>query len=78
MAAKLSDAEILEDIKTRPTVPIWPHYGWAHSCGRNKAYELAQKGKPEEFVRLGDGDRKMVRAITAPLRKKLGIEVANV
>ena len=73
--AALSDAEILNDIKTKLTVPVWPHYGWAHSLGRNKAYEMAQKGGPE-FLRVGDGERKMIRVITAPLRKKLGIEGA--
>ena len=71
----LSDADILKDIKTKPTVPVWPHYAWAHDCGRNKAYEMAKKGGPE-FLRIGDGKRQMVRAITAPLRQKLGIEAA--
>jgi hypothetical protein len=72
----LSDADILNDIKTRPTVPVWPHYGWAHSLGRNKAYEIAKKGGPE-FLRIGEGERPMVRAITAQLRAKLGIEGAS-
>ena len=75
---ELSDAQILKDIKTKPTVPVWPHYGWAHGCSRNKAYELARKGGPE-FLRVGDGEkRQMIRVITGPLRKKLGIEVAHV
>lgn len=73
----LTDAEILNDIKTKPTVPVWPHYGWAHGLGRNKAYELAKKGG-QEFLRIGEGERPIVRAITAHLRKKLGIEAANV
>ena len=71
----LSDAQILNDIMTKPTVRIWPHYGWAHNCCRNKAYELARRGGPE-FLRMGDGKRAMVRAITSSLRKKLGIEAA--
>ena len=36
---------------------------------------MARKGGPE-FLRIGEGQRPMVRAITAPLRKKLGIEAA--
>jgi hypothetical protein len=73
----LTDAEILNDIKTKPVVPVWPHYGWAHGCGRNKSYELAQKGGPDEFLRIGEpGKRQIVRAITAPLRKKVVIDAA--
>jgi hypothetical protein len=74
---ELTDAEILNDIKTKPTVPVWPHYGWAHSCCRHKAYEMARKGGPE-FLVVRDGEkRKMIRVITAPLRKKLQIEEAS-
>jgi hypothetical protein len=72
---QLSDAEILNDIRTKPTVPVWPHYAWAHNCCRNKAYEIAREGGPDEFLRFGGGEkRQMIRAITAPLRKRLGIE----
>jgi hypothetical protein len=72
---KLSDTEILNDIKTKPTVPVWPHVGFAFDCCRNKAYEMARAGSPDEFLRLGGGEkRQMIRAITAPLRKRLGIE----
>jgi hypothetical protein len=71
---KKSDAEILKDIKTKPTVPVWPHYGWAHDLGRGKSYEIAAQGGPE-FLHIPAGEkRKMFRAITSPLRKKLGIE----
>jgi hypothetical protein len=72
----LTDAEILNDIRTKPTVPVWPHYAWAMNCCRHKAYETARKGGPE-FLHVGDGEkRKMIRVVTAPLRKKLGIEAA--
>jgi hypothetical protein len=73
----LTDAEILHDIKTKPTVPVWPHYAWAHNCCRHKAYQMAGKGGPE-FLLVGAGEkRKMIRVLTAPLRKKLSIESAE-
>jgi hypothetical protein len=68
-----SDAENLEDIRTKPTVPVWPHYGFAFCCSRNKAYEQARLGGPE-FLRMG----RMIRVITAPLRKQLGLDSAQV
>ena len=68
---KMTDSEILNEIKTKLTVPVWPHYGYVFDCSRNKAYEMARKGAPE-FLRMG----KMIRVITAPLRKQLGIEGA--
>jgi hypothetical protein len=74
----ISESEILNDIKTKPTVPIWPHYAWAHNCCRHKAYETARRGG-EEFIYVG-GDpkkRKMIRVVTSVLRKKLGLETAN-
>ena len=75
MARKtLSDEEILRDIRNQPTVPIWPHYGWAYGLGRGKSYDRAQKGG-DEFLRIEtNGDRPMFRAISAVIRKKLGIE----
>jgi hypothetical protein len=64
----LSDSEILKDIRTKPTVPVWPHYAWTHNCSRNKAYETARQGDAAEFLHFGGGEkRQMVRAITAPL-----------
>jgi hypothetical protein len=44
--AKYTDDEILRDIMTRPTVPIWPHYGWAYNVKRGKAYEMAASAGP--------------------------------
>ena len=75
----LSDAEILNDIRTKPTVPVWPHYAWAYALGRGKAYEIAAKGGPE-FLHIPaatneDGKKRtLYRAITSSLRKRLGIE----
>jgi hypothetical protein len=69
-----SDSEILNDIKTKPAVPVWPHYGWAHDACRGKSYQMARRGLAEgspEFIR----DGRMIRALTGPMRKKLHIEV---
>jgi hypothetical protein len=67
----MTDAEILNDIRTKPTVPVWPHFAWAHDCSRGTAYEIAKAGGPE-FIRVG----RLIKAVTAPLRRKLGIEAA--
>lgn len=73
----LTDAQILHDIKTKPTVPVWPHYGWAHGLGRGKSYEIARKGGPDFLhIPTSNENRKLMRAISAQLRKKLGIEAA--
>jgi hypothetical protein len=61
--AKLSDAEILRDLKEKPTVPIHPHVAWALDCSRYKAYELAKAGG-EMFLRVDNGDKRpMLRGI---------------
>jgi hypothetical protein len=70
--AELTDAEILSDIKNRPVVKVWPHYAWAVGVSRNKAYQIAN-----EALEKGNGeflDLSSIRAVTAPLRKRLGIK----
>jgi hypothetical protein len=72
--AKLTGAEILRDLKEKPTVPIDPHVSWALDCSRNKAYALAREGG-EMFLRVdAGGKRPMLRGISAAIRKKLNIE----
>jgi hypothetical protein len=61
--------EIMRDIKTKPTVPVWPHVGVALGVSRGAAYQAARTGEIET-VRIG----KLFRAVTAPLRKRLGID----
>jgi hypothetical protein len=61
--------EMLHDIKTRPTVPLWPHAGWACGLSRGGTYEAARLGR---IATLELGRKKP--ALTAPLRKQLGIE----
>jgi len=64
-------AEILEDIRTKPTVPVWPHAGKAYGLEKSATYAAANRGEID-IIRVG----RAIRAVTAPLRKKLGIEAA--
>jgi hypothetical protein len=71
--AKLTAEEILNDIKTRPAVPVWPHNGWANNWSKGKTYAEARAGLEKgtgEYVRSG----RIIRRITSSLRKQLGIE----
>jgi len=43
--------EIMQDIMTKPTVPLWPHTGRVFSLGRNKTYE---EGKPGGSIKTLD------------------------
>jgi hypothetical protein len=61
--------KIMQEIMTKPTVPLWPHVGVVYDIGRNGVYEMARRGDIET-VRVGH----LLRVITAPLRKQLGIE----
>ena len=36
--------EVLEDIRNKPTVPLWPHLGMALGVSRNTLYEAAVSG----------------------------------
>jgi hypothetical protein len=64
-------AEILEEIRSKPTVPLFPHVAKALGISRWAVYEAAKRGEIEVFE---IGHRK--RAITASLRRKLGLEGA--
>jgi hypothetical protein len=61
--------EILDDIRTKPTVPLWPHVGMALGIARGSVYAAAERG---EIDVLEIGHRKL--AITASLRRKLGMD----
>ena len=63
--------EILHDIRSKPTVPVWPHAGRAYGLRRNASYDAARRGEIET-IRMG----RSVRAITAPMRKRLSIDPA--
>jgi len=79
---KITEAQILRDLKEKPTVPIDPHVAWAFGCSRNKAYAMAQEGG-DCFLRIEPGgkrpdgedkERPMLRGISAAIRRKVGIE----
>ena len=61
--------QILDDIATQPTVPVWPHLGKALGVSRNTAYDAARKNEVE-VIRVGS----QYRVVSASLRKRLGIE----
>jgi hypothetical protein len=62
------EKKILHDIMTRPTVPLWPHAGWALGIGRNLTYDGARTGQIET---VAVGRRRPVP--TSFLRRKLGL-----
>ena len=59
---------IMVDIKTLPTVRLWPHAGKALGLTRKMTYEAGKTGDIA-VIRIG----RLVRAPTAPLRKQLGL-----
>jgi hypothetical protein len=63
--------EALEHIRRKATVDLWPIVGLALGLSRGSVYEAAIRGEIEV---LTYGRRK--KAVTAPLRKKLGLEAA--
>jgi hypothetical protein len=60
--------EAVEEIRTKPVVSLWPTVGVACGLSRGATYEAVKRGEIEvlEFGRLK-------KAISATLRKKLGI-----
>ena len=63
--------EILRDIRTKPTVPIWPHAGKALGLGRGSAYGAAKRNEID-VIRHG----RLVKAVSASLPARLKIEAA--
>lgn len=61
--------EILNDIRTRPTVPIWPHAGVALGLCRGSAYAAVARNEID-VIRIG----RSIKVVTAPLRKRLGLD----
>lgn len=62
--------DALDEIQTKAVVPLWPHLGLALNLSRGSVYQAAANGEIET-IKVGH----VYRAITAPLRKKLGIGV---
>jgi hypothetical protein len=63
--------EILEEIKTRPTVPVWPHAGMALGLTKGGTYAAVHRNEIE-VLRFG----RLLKAVSAPLRKSIGMEAA--
>jgi hypothetical protein len=63
--------EALEQIRRKAAVDLWPTVGLALGLSRGSVYEAAIRGEIEV---LTYGRRKV--AVTAPLRRKLGLEAA--
>lgn len=66
----LTPEQMLKDIKSRPTVPLWPHAGWALKLSRTGVYAAARRGDI-----VTDKTSRRRPALTGPLRKRLAIEV---
>ncbi len=63
--------KILEDIKTKPTVPVWPHAGKALGLTKGSTYAAVHRNEIE-VLKFG----RLIKAVSAPLRKQLGLEAA--
>lgn len=63
--------EIIEEIRRKPTVPLWPHVGMVMDLSRNGTYDAAKRGDID-VIRIG----RLKKAVSAPLRKRLGLEPA--
>lgn len=64
--------KIMDDIRRRPTVPVWPHLGAIFGRSRGAIYEDVRQGRLDYVIRNGCS----YRVATAPLRKLLGIDAA--
>jgi hypothetical protein len=67
-APKMTLEQALEDIRKKPTVPLWPQTALALGVSRGTVYELASRNEID-VIRMG----RLIKAVTAPLRKRLGI-----
>ena len=63
--------EVIEEIRTKPVVPLWPHAAMALGVCRAAIYAAASRNEIE-VIRVG----RSIRAVSASLRKRLGIERA--
>jgi hypothetical protein len=70
---KMTLDEAMREIRTKPVVPLWPVVGMALSLSRGSTYAAAARGEIDVIV-VG----RLKKAITAPLRRKLGLEPAGV
>ncbi len=64
--------EVLQDIRTKTVVPVWPHLGMVLNVSRTGVYDAIARNEFPEVFRVG----RMLKVASAPLRKRLGIEEA--
>jgi len=62
-------SEVLEDIRNKPVVPLWPHAGKALGVSRGAIYAAAARNEIE-VIRIG----RSIKAVSAALRKQLRID----
>ena len=65
----LTPEQMLNDIKVRPCVPLWPHTAWALNLSRTGVYAAARRGDI-----VTDKTSRRRPALTGPLRKRLAIK----
>jgi hypothetical protein len=65
--------EALNEIRTKPVVPLWPVVAVALDLSRGSTYAAAKNGEIE-IITVG----RLKKAITASLRRKLGLDGAAV
>jgi hypothetical protein len=63
--------EVMDDIRNKPVVPLWPHLGMVLGLSRNTIYSAVANGEIDT-IKVG----RSIRAVSAPLRKRLGIEAS--
>ena len=61
--------DVLEEIRTKPVVPLWPHVSMVLDLSRGAVYAAASRGEID-VIRIG----RSIKAVSAPLRKRLGLE----
>jgi len=69
MEALMQLEEAIREVRTKPTVPLWPVVGLVLSMSRCGVYNAAKAGQIET-IRYGA----RIKAVTAPLRRKLGLD----
>jgi len=67
----MTNEQAMAEIRTKAVVDLWPTVATVLGLSRSSVYDAANRGEIDviEFGRLK-------KAITAPLRKKLGLEAA--
>jgi len=61
--------KILEDVRSKPRIPLWPHAGKLLGLGRASVYDAARRNEID-VIRHG----RLVRAISASLRARLKLD----